>query len=199
MRKLRMSIAALLLCLLTLGVGSTANATSSQVVAGSSVERRGDVFFLNGSRLTPDQARGLAVDFSTSQLGQVGDPNAMALASSGCSSITTIVQSKNALGGLLWTHYVRVNWCLNGTIVTSISPPQSTPSITTLGTVNGWTFEGVRSTSQWNYSGNGQMWRTTTSAQYKYCALKVGCIQNIFPWSRHDVYYSGFSSVASGK
>lgn len=99
----------------------------------------------------------------------------------------------------LVTQYVRVNCCWNGTVVTYVSTPQGTPSITTLRAATGWSLEGVRPASQCNHFVNGQMWRATTTTQYEYCALKVGCIQKLFSGSRQDVYNFGLSSVASGK
>ncbi|MFB9690076.1 hypothetical protein [Amycolatopsis plumensis] len=103
------------------------------------------------------------------------------------------VEAKATWGGTLWTYTNRVDWCWDGQHVTTISPIQITADIPDWSVVLGWSYEGVKSSSQWDYFGDKWVYRSLTQALFKYCPPRVICVQEVLPLIALDTYGDGTS------
>jgi hypothetical protein len=98
---------------------------------------------------------------------------------------------KNLLGMTLWSYYQRIEWCSNGSWITShtrirwgeVSMP-------------GWSFKGhIGSTTG---GGNGStFYRARTQGHF--CLIQYfSCVQNAYPWIDMTVYRNGTYSYSTG-
>lgn len=107
----------------------------------------------------------------------VGAGGGVSIAASGCWSWKWQRDGRNALGALLWSYFQQIDWCGNGSVITS------TPQRTRWGEVYVpfWS---------WAHIGN-QIWggvnqpnyRAWTQGEFKLClSPDIGCVQNSYPW-----------------
>jgi hypothetical protein len=99
------------------------------------------------------------------------------IAASGCWTWTWQRDGHNNFGVLLWSYFQRINWCGNGSVITS------TPQRTRWGEVYVFFWS-------WRHIGN-QTWgglnqasyRAWTQGEFKFCLMPdVGCVQYSYPW-----------------
>jgi len=121
----------------------------------------------------------------TSGIGRSGATNA-------CRWVTVSRWYNNALGMRLFTYYERIDWCYNGSTITSVSR-------TRWGEVGApfWEFKGhVGSTTS---GGTGQWsYRAWTQGHYALCMPYVLCAQHKYPWIDITVRANGTYSYSTG-
>lgn len=115
------------------------------------------------------------------------------IAAGGCWTWTWQRDGVNALGGVLWSYFQRINWCGNGTVITS------TPQRTRWGEVYApfWS---------WRHYGN-QTWgglnqasyRAWTQGEFKLCLTPdFGCVQYRYPWLDMTAWADGRGTGSVG-
>jgi hypothetical protein len=98
---------------------------------------------------------------------------------------------KNLLGMTLWTYYQRIEWCSNGSTITSVTRLR-------WGEVSfpGWAFKGH--TSSTTSGGKGYTsYRARTHGHF--CLAEYfSCVQNAYPWIDMTVRANGSWSYSAG-
>lgn len=86
---------------------------------------------------------------------------------------------KNALGGTLWSYFQRIDWCGNGSTITSA---QHGVQGTRCGEVY-YPFWQWKQIGNQTWGGGGQQtYRAWTQAEYKLCLIPdLGCVQYSYP------------------
>lgn len=107
-----------------------------------------------------------------------------ALTASGCRTYTLGAQMLNILGNVIWKYTQSIDWCYNGTSITSKSRNDWANVY-----IFGWTYKGRQSLSE---SGGVGQSSYHSFAQGWFCMLDVGtCIWNFYPWVDQTVYGNG--------
>ena len=96
----------------------------------------------------------------------------------------------NAFGALLARYTQRVDWCYNGTIITSVSHVH-TPTVYP----PGWMYNGLIGHSHWG-GVNQASFRAYSQASF--CLVGGVCLQYWYPWVDQTVYGTGNSSGSTG-
>lgn len=113
-----------------------------------------------------------------------------------CTWYKSTINGKNIGGAYVWRFSLRVDWCYLNNKVVSISPPQVEGYVYGWAGVAGWTYEGVRNTSQWDYYGDKWVYRTYAQGAFKFCSvIRVLCVQSRYPSHTIDAYGNGRSGV----
>jgi hypothetical protein len=95
----------------------------------------------------------------------------------------------NVIGQRLWTETHHVVFCVNPShnwVTYATWPPEIEPSVTALGGLGGWNYDGVLymtgGSYEWKggYPNSGFRWYTRT--KWHQCAVKIGCIQTVTPY-----------------
>jgi hypothetical protein len=109
---------------------------------------------------------------------------------SGCKSRTNGENIYNAFGALLARYQQKVDWCYDGTKITSVSHVH-TPTVY----APGWVYNGLIGHSHWG-GVNQASFRAYSQASF---CLNLGvCTQYWYPWVDQTVYGTGNSSGSSG-
>ena len=110
-----------------------------------------------------------------------------ALAAGGCKSLTNGVNFYNNLNQLVWRYSQKVNWCYDGTYITSLSHTKTATVYN----------------STWSYLGlvghlhNGTVgWRDYRA--YSVARFYCVCVANVYPWVDQAVYGNGGYSGQAG-
>lgn len=107
----------------------------------------------------------------------VGAGGEVSITASGCWSWRWQRDGRNALGALLWSYFQKINWCGNGSIITSA--PQRTRWGETYAPFWSWAHIGNQT---WG-GVNQNSYRAWTQGEFKLClSPDVGCVQNRYPW-----------------
>jgi hypothetical protein len=145
------------------------------------------------AQLTPEQ-RNLVQASTThtvrgNQPGQLNQLRSTGVlpAASGCSTVFSDYYAYGTGGAWLYTFELQIDWCYNGYIVTSISPPQVHVYLN----APGWTYFGIQSQAQWDYYGDHWVYRTYVEGEFQLCIFLIGCIQTVFPYIYRDNYGDG--------
>ncbi|MFD1936678.1 MULTISPECIES: hypothetical protein [Nonomuraea] len=109
----------------------------------------------------------------------------------GCNAAWVTVYMNNVSGSTIWRYRQQVDWCSNGSQVTSISPAQISGYVYGWAAALGWSYEGVRNNAQWDYYGNRWVYRTYTQGAFHYCPPRVICVQKVYPNITIDTYGNG--------
>lgn len=106
-----------------------------------------------------------------------GDPGTMTTTASGCWTWTWQRDGRNALGGVLWSYFKKIDWCGKGSTITST--PQRLRWGETYYPFWSWSHIGDQT-----WGGLGQLsYRTWTQGEFKLCVTpNVGCVQFSYPW-----------------
>jgi hypothetical protein len=122
------------------------------------------------------------------------DPGMMTTAAGGCWTWTWNRQGRNLFGQVIWQFNQRMNWCSNGSTLTS--------KTRTVWASNMWFF--------WSYSGlvpggdsqsggvGYSYWRSFVQGEFKYCPPGVGCIQYNYPWLDMTARANGTGTGSGG-
>lgn len=151
--------------------------------------------------LTNSERRGLAVTHvERKAIGEVPGPvgSATRLTGTACRSAWEQIWMKNVTGANIFTYKTTVTWCYSGGKVQSVSPAQIYGYVYGWAAALGWSYEGVRSNSQWDYYGDRWVYRTYTQGAFRYCPPRIICIQSKYPYAYVDTYGNGNSSSTGG-
>lgn len=106
-----------------------------------------------------------------------GADGEVSIAASGCWTWRWQRDGKNAFGAVLWSYFQQINWCGNGSIITST--PQRTRWGETYAPFWSWVHIGNQT---WG-GVNQNSYRAWTQGEFKLClSPNVGCVQNTYPW-----------------
>jgi hypothetical protein len=110
----------------------------------------------------------------------------------GCWTWTPYLLAENVFGGDLWKYFHRVDWCQNGSVITSTTYFRAWGETY----YPGWNWKGVQST--WSSGGTGYT-RWTKGSQGKFCLVEYfSCVQERWPWIETNVYGNGSYSWSHG-
>jgi len=118
------------------------------------------------------------------------DASGAVTAASGCKGYTLGRNGYSAAGIKIWTYSWTINWCYNGSTITSVSKYRT---IWANGT---WSFRGDISDNQ-----SGGVGKTSYShyAQGDFCLFDVGvCVGHSYPWVNQTVYGNGTYTGSAG-
>ena len=116
--------------------------------------------------------------------------NADATLASGCNWRVNGEDIYNMYGALLARYQQRVDWCYNGSIITSVSHVH-TPTVY----APGWRYNGLIGDSHWG-GVNQASFRAYSQASF--CLVGGVCLQYWYPWVDQTVYGTGSSSGSTG-
>ena len=117
-------------------------------------------------------------------------PKADATLAISCKSLTTGAQIFNPFGALLARYQQKVDWCYDGTKITSVSHTH-TPTVY----APGWVYNGLIGHSHWG-GVNQTSFRAYSQASF---CLNLGvCTQYWYPWVDQTVYGTGNASGSAG-
>jgi hypothetical protein len=113
-----------------------------------------------------------------------------ALAAGGCKSITYGTQFYNANGQIIIKYSQKVDWCYDGTKVTSVSHTK-TPTVY----IPTWRYNGLI-----NHTHSGGVGQTSYRAysQASFCSYIATCVWYLYPWVDETVRGNGTFSGSSG-
>jgi len=99
--------------------------------------------------------------------------------------------AKNLIGSTLWAYFQKINWCSNGSYITSHSRTRWGETYWP-----GWSWEGnIGSTTG---GGNGSTYYRSWT-QGHFCLISYfSCVQNAYPWIDMTVYRNGTYSWSAG-
>ncbi|MBI4672820.1 MAG: hypothetical protein HY741_14270 [Chloroflexi bacterium] len=99
----------------------------------------------------------------------------------------------SAVGIKLWGYYQRIDWCYNGTVVTSKTRNRSVSVIAPF-----WSF--TKHTGNLEQGGvNQSYYRAWTQGEFKFCVSSQGCIQYVYPWIDQTVRGNGTATGKAGQ
>ncbi|MEU7674991.1 hypothetical protein AB0C42_09305 [Micromonospora taraxaci] len=115
---------------------------------------------------------------------------------SGCAGWNYWVFNENPVLKVdLWKYTNGIDWCYNGTQITSISPIQITGWVSTYGSTLGWRYDGVLAQAQWDYFGDKWVYVHDSQGKFGFCPIRVGCVDAQYPWlTSHTYADAGFAS-----
>jgi len=116
--------------------------------------------------------------------------NADATLASGCKSRTDGAQIFNQFGALLARYQQRVDWCYDGTKITSVSHVH-TPSVY----APGWRYNTLKFDNHW---GGVNQTSFRAYSQASFCLWLGVCTDNWYPWVDQTVYGTGNSIGSAG-
>lgn len=114
-------------------------------------------------------------------------------AASGCWTWRWQRDGRNALGGLLWSYFQQINWCGNGSVITS------TPQRTRWGEVYApfWSWQHIGNQT-WG-GVNQPSYRAWTQGEFKLCLTPdFGCVQYSYPWLDMTAWADGRGTGSVG-
>lgn len=131
---------------------------------------------------------------SFSDRAQASDADGLtAAAASTCYTFTKRFDGKNTFGGVLFSYFLKVNWCGNGSTITS------TPSSRRWGQTYYayWFFNGH---IDWSSSGGygKTFYQAFTQGSFSFCPPILGCVQGRYPYIGMTVYPNGGVSGSMG-
>lgn len=201
----------LVILLATVGVllGSAYPSVATETQAPPPLEGTELAHFIDGARtvggLTDEQialalkdpqvARAVVVEvaFSGEDGLAAADPKPQAGAAAGrCRTTSARYEGKNSVGQVLYRFQVDKYFCWNGVRVYS---PQVTvvPTITQVGTLSGWNYEGINSYFDRYYKLGASAYgghHSNRQGHFKLCPPRFICFQNTYPtiniWVHHD-------------
>lgn len=121
------------------------------------------------------------------------DTDGLAAAASTCYTFTKRFDGKNTFGGTLFSYFLKINWCGNGSTITS-TPTQSRWGTTYYAY---WFFNGH---IDWSSSGGygKTYYQAFTQGSFSFCPPILGCVQGRYPWIDMTVYPNGGVSGSMG-
>lgn len=117
----------------------------------------------------------------------------VALAANACWTITKRNDAKNGFGMIMWSYFQKVNWCGNGSTITS------TPARTRWGEVYivFWGYNGhIDSSTSGGYGST--FYQTFTQGKFSLCPPLLGCTQYRYPWIDMTVRPNGTVTGSMG-
>lgn len=114
-------------------------------------------------------------------------------ATTGCAWRQVGYEMYSAVGIKLWGYYQRIDWCFNGTVVTSKTRNRSVSVFAPF-----WSF--TRHIGNLEQGGvNQSYYRAWTQGEFKFCVSDQGCIQYVYPWIDQTVRGNGTASGNAGQ
>lgn len=114
-----------------------------------------------------------------------------------CGTASAAYKGYNASGQKLYEYRVSDYWCWNGTSVVSANTPYAKVTVTDLGSVVGWSFEG-HATSPYVQK-LSSIYRAFGQGHFKLSPIRVGSIQHTYPWVQLDMKKDGTYYATWGK
>ena len=116
----------------------------------------------------------------------------VSMATAGCKSVTKSRSAYNVFGQVLWTYYQKIDWCYNGSKITS----KTRIRWGDLPWYSLWQFMGHIGSSQ---SGGVGQWsyRAWTQGEFRFSLVGYP-VQYAYPWVDMTVYGNGTSKGSSG-
>lgn len=186
-----------LMMLLAVGFAPTSMAASPPNggggEAGSSTEVR---YIDHGRALTKDEKQALV---SKEELTTTFTPNAATEVqaqsigidyATRCGTASAAHKAYNASNQKLYEYRLNGYWCWDGSSVRSYQNPYVNVQVTTLGQLVGWSFEG-NSTAPTLWKMSSWYYRAFAQGHFKLSPLRVGSIQNTYPWVQIDMKGDG--------
>jgi hypothetical protein len=114
------------------------------------------------------------------------------LAAPGCGRFEYGVSMYNYFGWELWRYSQTINWCWNGSTITSVSHSHN-PAIY----VPGWSYNGLVSDHHSGGVGSTSFWANSRADM---CLVNYGggCLQHTYPWADQWVYGNGGANGTAG-
>jgi hypothetical protein len=113
-------------------------------------------------------------------------------AASGCMWLEVWILNENPILQIdLWKYTNRVDWCYNGSQITSISPIQITGWVSQYASTLGWRYHGILSQAQWDYFGDGWVYVSESQGKFEFCPPRVVCVDAQYPWITQHNYADG--------
>lgn len=121
-----------------------------------------------------------------------GPAGLVSRAAAGCKSVTKSRSAYNVFGQVLWTYYQKIDWCYNGTKITS----KTRIRWGDLPWYSLWQFIGHMDSVQ---SGGVGQWsyRAWTQGEFRFSLVGYP-VQHAYPWVDMTVYGNGTSKGSSG-
>jgi hypothetical protein len=153
------------------------------------------------ARLTAAERQGLVTrtvatseGFAPGQLAELRTSGVQVMAT-GCTWFQWTVTGLNVAGASVWRYAMRIDWCFAGSRVVSISPPQIRGHVYAWAAALGWSYRGVQSQAQWDFFGDGWVYRNFSQGKFELCPPRFWCIQTRYPWIYIDSYGNGVARV----
>lgn len=130
---------------------------------------------------------------SVASMSASGTDGEVSIAASGCWTWKWQRDGRNSLGALLWSYFQQINWCGDGSVITS------TPQRTRWGEVYVpfWSW-GHIGNETWG-GVNQPSYRAWTQGEFKLCLTpNVGCVQNRYPWLDMTAWANGQGTGSVG-
>jgi hypothetical protein len=96
----------------------------------------------------------------------------------------------------IWRWSLPIDWCWNGWSVTSISSVHPSWHIYSWAATLGWSYEGMIDQDQWDYYGDGWVYRSFAQSHFQYCPPWIGCLSHMYPYEFVDTYGDGGAGTA---
>lgn len=117
-------------------------------------------------------------------------PDLNLVTASGCRGYTLGVNGYSPVGVHVWSYSWTINWCYNGSIITSLSKYR------TVWANYGWSFKGDIANNQSGGVGQTSYWHY---GQGDFCFIETyTCITHSYPWVNQTVYGSGSYTGSAG-
>jgi hypothetical protein len=109
-----------------------------------------------------------------------------------CTSRQTSRLGYSRAGIRLWGYFQKIDWCWNGTTITSKSPTKWGEVYTLF-----WEFKGHKDSSESGGVGSSS-YRSWTQGEFALCAPYILCAQYSYPWIEMTVFSGGGSNSRQG-
>lgn len=149
--------------------------------------------------LTPDEKRSLvAKEVFTTKLTLDDSGWDMVALAKRCGTSTAAYKAYNASGHKLYEYRINQWYCRDGNNVSGATTPQARVTVTDLGSLVGWSFE-KHITAPYVDKQTSFYYRTYGQGHFRLSPIRVGSIQNTYPWVQIDSKGDGTYWAAWGK